>query len=230
LTTLALDTSTPAPSLCLVDGERLIGELNLVGADGGRRVLEGVHELLGQCCVDLGALSRIVVGVGPGNFTGLRIGIASALALGQALSIPVSGAGSVEALALGMHESLTGAVMAGATDARRGEVFGGAFRIAQEGLVAVVPVGAYEPTSLAEQLLSAAGGDACWVAGTATSAYPDAFARAGLRAPPPDHAAHRVSARQLVCLVDGGDPRPARPAYHRLPDAEVNRLLAERAG
>ena len=190
-------------------------------------MLEGVHELLAQFQVDLTSLSRMVVGVGPGNFTGLRIGIASALALGQALGIPVVGAGSVEALALGMHETLAGAVMAGATDARRGEVFGGAFRLVGGALVPIVPVGAYAPATFADEVVAAARGDACWLAGTSVATYRAILSVNGLTVVPDAHGAHRVAARQLVRLADGGDARVARPAYHRLADAEVNRLRAE---
>ena len=100
--TFALDTATPTPSLALVGDDGVIAELWLGRVPGGgRRVLEAAHHLLGACGVVPGDLSQIVVGVGPGGFTGIRIGIATALGLGQALGIPVHGASSLEALALG---------------------------------------------------------------------------------------------------------------------------------
>lgn len=224
MTTLALDTSTPAPALGLVRSGTAIHRLDMDPVEGGRRVLEGIHALLTDAGVALAEIDRIVVGVGPGNFTGLRIGIATALALGQAGGAEVVGAGSLHALALGMFEDLDGAVMAAASDARRGEVFAGAFRRDADALEEVVPVGAYRPEAFVAAVASASGGDRAWLAGTGALAYPDAADGAGLRVPEGGHPAHRIRAANLVRLVEGGAAVPARPSYHRLPDAEVNRL------
>jgi tRNA threonylcarbamoyladenosine biosynthesis protein TsaB len=93
LTTFALDTSTPSPGLALLQGDEVLAELWLGAAPGaGRRVLEAAHHLLAATGRTPRAIERIVVGIGPGGFTGLRIGIATALGLGQALRVPVEGA------------------------------------------------------------------------------------------------------------------------------------------
>ena len=103
--TFALDTSTASPSLALVRDEEPVAELRLAPEPGaGRRVLEAVHGLLSSVGASVDDIDDIVVGVGPGGFTGLRIGLATALGLGQALGVPVTGASSLEALALGVAE------------------------------------------------------------------------------------------------------------------------------
>ena len=131
MTTFALDTATPTPSLALVGDDGVIAELWLGRVPGGgRRVLEAAHHLLGACGVVPADLQQIVVGVGPGGFTGIRIGIATALGLGQALGIPVHGASSLEALALGATVACReGELIAPVIDARRREVFAGAYAV-----------------------------------------------------------------------------------------------------
>ena len=79
----ALDTSTASPSLALVRGHDPMAELWLAPEPGsGRRVLEAGHGMLVAAGLRVAAIESIVVGVGPGGFTGLRIGLATALGLG----------------------------------------------------------------------------------------------------------------------------------------------------
>ena len=123
--TFALDTATPTPALALCGDEGPIAELWLGRTPGGgRRVLEAAHHLFGSAGVAVTDLGEIVVGVGPGGFTGIRIGMATAMGLGQALGIPVHGASSLEALAVGGVLAREGDELVGAViDARRHEVF-----------------------------------------------------------------------------------------------------------
>ena len=123
--TFALDTSTASPALALVGDDGPVAELWLAPEPGaGRRVLEAVHGLLASVGATSADVDGIVVGVGPGGFTGLRIGLATALGLGQALGVPVTGASSLEALALGLAEAAPpGASLVPVLDARRRELF-----------------------------------------------------------------------------------------------------------
>ena len=134
---LALDTSSAAASAALVDAEGvLLGESGPVeGPRQARRVLECVHEALGAAGSDLGDVASIVCGLGPGTFTGLRIGVATARALAQAAGVPLSGVSSLEALAGGLASGVTGAsakCFVPLIDGRRREVFAAVYRRAPE--------------------------------------------------------------------------------------------------
>lgn len=232
MTTFALDTATPSPALALVRGGVAVAELRLGPTPaGGRRVLECAHHLFGAAGVSLDAVDRIVVGVGPGGFTGLRIGIATALGLGQALRVPVVGASSLEALALGMAEaSPEGALVSPVIDARRREVFAALYRARSGGaLEEIVPPAARTADDLAAVVAMAAGGQEVRIAGDGLPPHAEILGRAPFHPLDASSPAHRISALDLVRRVEAGAARPAVPVYLRLPDAEVNRLRAEAA-
>ena len=226
MTTFALDTATPDPALAIVDGDYVVAEAWLGRIPGGgRRVLEAAHDLFTDAGVAPGDLHDIVVGVGPGGFTGIRIGIATALGLGQALGIPVEGASTLEALALGiagvegLDDPAADAVLAAPViDARRGQVFAAAYRVGAEGAMdEVIAPAAWDPPGFAAAL--AALGP-CVVAGDGADlvTLPDAARRAT------HEEADRISPVCLVRRVRAGAGRPVAPEYLRLPDAEENRL------
>ena len=238
--TFALDTATPNPGLAVVRGDVAVAELWLgggPGGTGGRRVLEAGHHLLEASGTALADVDRIVVGVGPGGFTGLRIGLATALALGQALGVPVVGASTREALALGIADARgpdrEAALVVPVIDARRGELFAAAYRAApgSDELEELLAPAALRPADLAAELgaLPAGLGPAFAAGdGLRASAAADLLAGPLLRPLPPGSPAHRPRAFDLVRRVEAGAGRPAAPLYLRLPDAEVNRRL--RAG
>ena len=225
--TFALDTATASPSLALVRDDEPTAELWLAAEPGsGRRVLEAGHGLLTAAGATVGEIDAVVVGVGPGGFTGLRIGLATALGLGQALRVPVTGASSLEALALGIAEAAPdGAVVAPVLDARRRELFAAAYRArADGGLEELLAPSALAPAELAARLAEL--GDEVWIGGEGVAAGGEALAGAGLRRLRPGSAAGRIRASALVRRVRAGAGLPARPVYARLPDAEVNRRAA----
>lgn len=224
--TFALDTSTASPSLALVRDESPIAELWLAPDPGsGRRVLEASHGLLVAAGHTAGDLGEIVVGVGPGGFTGLRIGLATALGLAQALAIPVTGASSLEALALGIAAGCPeGCLVAPVQDARRHELFAAVYRSGGGSLAEIIAPVAIGAADLAMRL--AAMGEPVWVGGEGVAAAGGALAVDGVRILAPGSPGHRLSAAGLVRRVRDGAGLPARPVYARLPDAEVNRRKA----
>ena len=234
LLTFALDTSTPSPSLAITRGDRLLGELWLGPEPGaGRRVLEGAHHLMSALEVEFLELERIVVGVGPGGFTGLRIGLATADALGQSIGCAVIGVVSLEALAAGVAESAdAGTLVVAAHDARRRELFAAAYLIGPGAdLTVVLPPLALGPEPLADRLRAVMGAETPIVAvGSGAIVGGDALRDAGMQVPPSDFAAHRLWAAALVGRVRAGSGRTSAPVYARLPDAEVNRLKAAGGG
>lgn len=226
MTTFALDTATPDPALAIVDGHDVVAEAWIGRAPGGgRRVLEACHHLLGMAGLTPAGLDEVVVGIGPGGFTGIRIGIATALGLGQALAIPVRGASTLEALALGA--AIVGRwehqVVAPVIDARRGQVFAAAYVVARSGEVQqVIAPAAWDPGALT-RALAAAG--PCVVAGDGADLIrlPTGARRV------PRGSLDRVSAVHLAQRVRAGGARPVAPQYLRLPDAEEQRLRRLRA-
>lgn len=188
-------------------------------------MLEAAHGLLSAAGLRARDVEGIVVGVGPGGFTGLRIGLATALGLGQALGVPVTGASSLEALALGLAEGEPeGTLVAPVLDARRRELYAAAYRARGEGLEEVVAPVAVAPAAFAEALRST--GETVVVGGEGLAAAGDHLSGGPFRAPEPGSPRHRVRAALLARRVADGAGRPARPEYARLPDAEVNRLAA----
>jgi tRNA threonylcarbamoyladenosine biosynthesis protein TsaB len=228
LITFALDTATPTPVLALCGDDGPIAELWLGQTPGGgRRVLEAAHHLFGSAGVAVTDVDEIVVGVGPGGFTGIRIGMATAMGLGQALGVPVHGASSLEALAVGGVLVREGdELVAAVIDARRREVFAAVYREGPDGaLTEVIAPAAWAPADFAAA--ATAAGPAVLV-GDGAVLVP---AAEGLRVAAGD-APHRISALALVHRVRTAGPLPVQPAYLRLPDAEENRLkrIAEGAG
>jgi tRNA threonylcarbamoyladenosine biosynthesis protein TsaB len=179
-----------------------------------------VEEALGAAGAGWDDIERIAVGTGPGGFTGLRIGIATARALAQARDLPIIGVSSLAALAAGARvgdESGVGggtAPIVAVIDARRGEVFAAA-----EGRI--------EPVAIAPDLL-AARIDPGWLAvGDGAVRFRAELERAGAVIPADGSPVHRVSAVQVCRLGAVGEPadRDALlPDYRREPDAKPPRL------
>ncbi|MFF5291620.1 tRNA (adenosine(37)-N6)-threonylcarbamoyltransferase complex dimerization subunit type 1 TsaB [Paractinoplanes globisporus] len=121
---LALDTATPASTAALVevtaDGLRGIAERRTVDPRAhGEKLAPEIAATLAESGVRPGDLAAIVAGIGPGPFTGLRVGLATAVSMGQALDIPTYGVCSLDALG---RAAGPGRVLV-ATDARRREVY-----------------------------------------------------------------------------------------------------------
>lgn len=97
---LSLDTSTPRGSVALLDGRVSTAELRLLSLEThSARLLASVDILLGSTGWHLADLDLVVAGMGPGSFTGIRIGVATAMGLAQTLSIPFAGISNLDALA-----------------------------------------------------------------------------------------------------------------------------------
>jgi tRNA threonylcarbamoyladenosine biosynthesis protein TsaB len=119
---LAFDTSSPRASIALLEGEEMAAELRLHAPQTHSTVLlSSVDFLLGRLGWTLNELGLVAAGIGPGSFTGIRIGIATALGMAQSLSIPFAGISGLDALA---HQvSKIDGRVAVAMDARRSQAF-----------------------------------------------------------------------------------------------------------
>ncbi len=119
---LALDTSTPRGSVALLEGQELTAEVRLLSLEThSARLLRSIRFLLEGVGWHLSDLRLIAAGIGPGSFTGIRIGIATALGLAQTLQIPFAGVSGLDALAwqVRLPDGRLGVVM----DAQRLQVY-----------------------------------------------------------------------------------------------------------
>jgi tRNA threonylcarbamoyl adenosine modification protein YeaZ len=134
--TLAIETATVA---CAV-GLDLDGEVRVRLLDEARRHTEtlvpGIEALLAEAYVVPRDLERVVVDVGPGLFTGLRVGVATALAFAQALGCDLVGVTSLECLAEGARRAGVRGRLSAVVDARRGEVFVQEFELSDDAATA----------------------------------------------------------------------------------------------
>jgi tRNA threonylcarbamoyladenosine biosynthesis protein TsaB len=204
---LAIDTALETCSAALLDGERVLAARSEAMARGHQeRLAPLVAELMAEAGIGFDQLDRIGVTVGPGSFTGLRVGLAFAKGLGVALDRPVVGVGTLAAMGAG-----TSGFAAVAVDARRDQIYLQAFRDGQ-------PLGA--PEALA------AGDAAQWlididpagpgvIVGSGASLLAGAFPNV---ATDPRAGADPVWAARLAVAAD---PAPPRPIYLRAPDAKL---------
>ena len=217
--TLALDTATPDTAVAVCDGAEALAE-RLVGPDPSGRPSHG-HALLGliaELVEGAGGWERIgtiAVGIGPGSFTGIRIGVATARGLAQARGLPVAAVPSTAALAAGMPDPERARLAV--IDARRGEIF--AALLAPGAALAEEPA-VLAPEDVAElfqgRARPLAGGDGA-------VRFRDALEAAGAEVLAEGDPANRISARLVSALaptVGTGDPEDVKPLYLRRPDAE----------
>jgi tRNA threonylcarbamoyl adenosine modification protein YeaZ len=122
---LAFDTSTPAVTVALHDGERVVASHTVVDARRqGELLAPGITSVLDEAWVPRQDVTAIAVGVGPGPFTGLRVGLVTARTLALALEVPVYGVCTLDVLAVqAVDEGAVDGPFLVATDARRKEVY-----------------------------------------------------------------------------------------------------------
>lgn len=183
------------------------------------RLLALIEEALAGAGAGWEDVTRLAVGVGPGGFTGLRHGIATARALAQARGLPLVGVSSLEALAAPLAGDRP---VAAVLDARRGEVFAAAWAGGERLLEPV----AIAPAELAARLASEALAGAI-AAGDGAVRFREELERAGADVPADDSPVHRISAIQVCRLGAAGEPaaRDALlPDYRREPDARPPQL------
>jgi tRNA threonylcarbamoyladenosine biosynthesis protein TsaB len=119
---LSIDTATSRGSVSLLEGSELVAELRLQSPEThSARLLRSIEFLLANAGWELAALELVAAGIGPGSFTGIRIGVATGLGLAQALSLPFAGISCMDALARrsGLPEGRLGIVR----DAQRAQVY-----------------------------------------------------------------------------------------------------------
>jgi tRNA threonylcarbamoyladenosine biosynthesis protein TsaB len=213
---LGLDTATSASAAALLLADGTCKELRddpPAGAHPGHatRLLSMANELLIEAKLPWSGLDRIAVGTGPGTFTGLRVGIATARGLAQARGIELVGVSSLTALA----SNTEGARLA-VIDARRGEVFAAFFRDSD--------IPSSEPRASAPGDVSSLVDGRALAIGDGAVRYREALEQQGIEVAPDDSPLHLVRASAICELGSHQDAGPldaVLPDYRRRPDAEL---------
>jgi tRNA threonylcarbamoyladenosine biosynthesis protein TsaB len=222
---LGVETATSQVG-CAVGGVE--GVLASFVANRGRRHAETLTPAIKFVCeharVEMREISAVAVDIGPGLFTGLRVGIAAAKAVAQALRVPMIGQSSLDLLAFPVRYS--NRVIVPVIDARRGEVFTAFYRQVPGGVQRLSPYSLMTPHDLASELM--ARGDDHLVVGDGALRYADVFSAIGqVELGGAGHAFPSPAA-----LVELAHPRAIReefvqpwelePLYLRRSDAEIN--------
>jgi tRNA threonylcarbamoyladenosine biosynthesis protein TsaB len=198
---LGFDTATPAVSAALHDGTRIVGSALTVDARRqGELLAPMIEKVMADAGVDRAGLTAVAVGVGPGPYTGLRVGLVTARVLGSVLGIPVHGVCTLDIVAA---EAAPGREFLVATDARRKEVYWARYDAEGHRVEGPLVGPAAEIPGARELPVAGAGG----------ALYPAAFGEL-LEPAHPD-------ARTLCDIVahNPTEPMPPEPLYLRRPDA-----------
>jgi tRNA threonylcarbamoyladenosine biosynthesis protein TsaB len=206
---LGFDTSTAATSVCLLraDGQAFAVEPpveRLLEPPGhARELMPGVHRVLRDADLGFGDLDAIAVGIGPGGFTGLRIGIATAHGIAQSGELPIHPVLSLAALAAGIESETPFPLI----DAKRKEVYG----LGPDPFVGPV-----------EDAIEKAP-DGALAAGDGSIRFREALESAGIRVAPgnsPMHVVKGLDICRLAATVRPAPPESVVPCYLRAPDAK----------
>ena len=212
---LAFDTATPAVTAALYDTSRPAAsavraeESRVDARRHGELLLPAIDRVLAEAGVAKGELDAIAVGIGPGPYTGLRVGLVTAAALGDALGIPVHGVCTLDALARAARDAGLRVPFTAATDARRKEVYWAAYDADGErtGEPAVD-----RPAEIADRVAGMPS------VGAGALLYPEVFTDAR----GPEHVSAAALAAVAADRLERGAELPAPlPLYLRRPDAQV---------
>jgi tRNA threonylcarbamoyladenosine biosynthesis protein TsaB len=219
---LGFDTATPATAVAVLRPDGKVVEAHDIPQPGVRpghatRLLPLVFDVLERASVAPEDVTRVAVGTGPGSFTGLRIGIATARGLAQGWDVEMVGVSTIDTLAAAAPDRAAVLVL---IDARRGELYSAAFA----GGETVLEPAPRTPAQV-EAGLAAIPCPALAI-GDGAVGFRGQLEGAGIEVPPDPSPLHRVSAAHLCRLARraaGSDREAVLPDYLRRPDAELSR-------
>jgi tRNA threonylcarbamoyladenosine biosynthesis protein TsaB len=220
---VGFDTATEDTAVCSVRHDEVLYESQLGLSEKGSplhttALLEEIDH-----AVDAGggweSVGMIAVGLGPGSFTGLRVGLSTAKALGLSCGVPVRGVCTLDALGRGLGEVAGGSSRLAVIDAKRGEAFAAFY--APNGERLWEPL-VDSPSALAERVGALAGNPVG--AGSGAVRFRGELASRGVEVPDDVDPVHRVAARHICALAvagkNGDGSGLVAPIYLRPPDAQ----------
>jgi tRNA threonylcarbamoyladenosine biosynthesis protein TsaB len=219
MTLLGIDTSTPASAACVLRDDGQSFEVApeparlAAGPAHARELMPAIADVMERANVGFDGLEAIAVGVGPGTFTGLRIGIATARSLAGSAGLPLRPVSSLAALAEGIDAELRLALI----DARRGELFAALYDGAGRELVEPF---AAAPDAVLERVLKRAANPLA--AGDGSLRFRELLEPAGVRVAEDGAEVHVVRALHVCRLAADAEPvapEAVLPTYIRAPDA-----------
>jgi tRNA threonylcarbamoyladenosine biosynthesis protein TsaB len=230
---LAFDTSTDAVSVAIGHDGEAIGSMQIASErQHAERLAPAIRTLVDNTGIGLDRIAAIAVGIGPGRFTGLRVGVTTAKVMAQALGVPVVGVGSLDLVAYPLHHSRRDVVAV--IDAKRREVFWARYRPVPGGLERLTEDAVDPPRDVVADL--SVDGAEVLLAGDGVERYRDQFAAldraefAGPEFATPsalallELAAGRLEREQFVSPLD------LAPVYIRESDAALNWEQARPSG
>lgn len=208
---LAFDTATPAVTAALHDGERVLAESTVVDARRhGELLVPAVDRVLTTAGRVLADVTGVVVGTGPGPYTGLRVGLVTAASFGDVLGVPVHGVCTLDGFAWAAGDAGLDGPFTVATDARRKEVYWARY----DG-----PLRRVEGPAVDRPADLPAEAAALPCVGPGGALYPEVFT--DRRADPAHQSAGALAAVAARRIAAGEPAEPVRPLYLRRPDARV---------
>ena len=222
---LGIETSTARSSVCLGSERGLLATAALGRAQAhGEFLAPAIRFCLERAGVGLETIDGVAVSVGPGLYTGMRVGLTTAQTLAHARQLPVVGQPSLDVLAFGFrHAAAVDRALFAVLDAKRGELFWAAYRATAEGVGRVTELRVGPPERLAGEVEAAGGAPIC--AGDGAAAHDALLTSAG------GTVVTSWSAPSAVALVelalprflrrDTQRPEDLRAVYLRQPDAKI---------
>ncbi len=222
---LCIDTATPQVGVAIGSDDEVLGRIQLARPQHhAEHLAPAIQYLCEQLDLSPGQFSAIGVGIGPGLFTGLRVGVTTAKVMAQALRIPLIAVPSLDLLAFEMR--YTDRLIVPVLDARRGEVCYATYRQVPGGVQRLSEYEIGSPGDLAAEL--SAKGEEVLLLGDGALRYRDSFSdlERSEFGPPgmcyPSPSALVELARAKFQREDFCHPRQVHPLYLRVSDAEMN--------
>ena len=209
---VGIETSTPHTSVAIGGEQGIVAQMSVAGRARQEAAVPALERLLTWSGTDLSRIGGVAVGVGPGLFTGLRVGVETAKTLAQVLRVPIVGLASLDVLAFAVRH--TSRPICAVIDGRRGEVFWARYEVVPGGVLRETEPAVAKPDHLVAELL-AVSGDVLLVGDGAILYRHEIERELGGRV---EFASATHAHPQAAQLVELAAPRLLREEHHRLFD------------